>query len=62
MYSMSRPKVAVGSVDLTGDGKAETTAFDTVGDGKADALDTTGDGKIDTLLVPVFKRGVGQSS
>ena len=47
---------------MTGDGKAETTAFDTVGDGKADALDTTGDGKIDSLLVPAFKRGVGPSS
>ena len=52
MYSASRPKAAVGSIDLTGDGKEETTAYDTVGDGKADALDTTGDGKIDKLLVP----------
>ena len=39
-----------GHVDLTGDGEEETTVYDTVGDGKGDALDTTGDGKIDTLL------------
>lgn len=42
----------IGRVDLTGDGVAETTAYDTVGDGKADALDTTGDGRIDTKLRP----------
>ena len=40
----------VGHLDLTGDGIAETTAYDTVGDGKADALDTSGDGRIDTKL------------
>eukprot|EP01043_Picozoa_sp_COSAG02_P016009 COSAG02_NODE_696_length_18385_cov_48.260855_6_plen_58_part_00 len=42
----------VGHLDLTGDGVAETTAYDTVGDGKADALDTSGDGRIDTKLRP----------
>ena len=45
----------VGRLDLTGDGVAETTAYDTVGDGKADALDTTGDGRIDTKLRPATK-------
>ena len=44
------PGKVVGHVDLTGDGEEETTVYDTVGDGKGDALDTTGDGKIDTLL------------
>lgn len=37
-------------IDLTGDGTAETMAYDTSGDGRIDALDTTGDGEIDTVL------------
>ena len=40
----------LGLADLTRDGRAETTVFDTVGDGKADSLDTTGDGEIDTQV------------
>jgi hypothetical protein len=47
----------VGHLDLTGDGVAETTAYDTVGDGVADALDTTGDGRIDTKLRPAASSG-----
>ena len=49
-HSDGDPGKVVGHVDLTGDGEEETTVYDTVGDGKGDALDTTGDGKIDTLL------------
>ena len=44
LYSTHHDKevgaTVVGHMDLTGDGKAETTAYDTVGDGKADSLDT----------------------
>lgn len=46
---------ALGKVDLTGDGIAETTAYDTVGDGKVDALDTSGDGEVDTVLVDLYR-------
>ena len=48
-------KDVVGNFDLTGDGVAETTGYDTVGDGKVDALDTSGDGRIDTKLRPATK-------
>jgi hypothetical protein len=50
----SKPGV-LGKVDLTGDGVAETTAYDTVGDGKVDALDTSGDGQVDTVLVDLYR-------
>lgn len=45
----------IGRADLTGDGQAETGVYDTVGDGKGDALDTTGDGKVDTMLVDMYR-------
>jgi fission process protein 1 len=49
------PPRRIGQADLTGDGRAETTIFDTVGDGRADALDTTGDGEVDTVLVDLYR-------
>jgi len=38
---------ALGMVDTTGDGVTDAVAYDTKGDGVADAFDTTGDGEID---------------
>ncbi len=59
-------RTALRSVDLTGDGVRETTAYDTVGDGKVDALDTSGDGQVDTVLVDLYRdtplRYVGYSN
>mmetsp|Transcript_27333 Transcript_27333/g.63731 ORF Transcript_27333/g.63731 Transcript_27333/m.63731 type:complete len:689 (+) Transcript_27333:116-2182(+) len=37
-------------VDTTGDGQADSTGWDTTGDGVLDAFDTTGDGYIDAVL------------
>lgn len=56
LYTSTEKIKVVGHIDLTGDGITETTAYDTVGDGKADALDTTGDGRIDTVLRPATER------
>jgi hypothetical protein len=48
-------QTVVSTIDLTGDGVRETTAYDTVGDGKVDALDTSGDGHVDTVLVDLYR-------
>eukprot|EP01043_Picozoa_sp_COSAG02_P024765 COSAG02_NODE_1366_length_13032_cov_721.428207_7_plen_229_part_00 len=42
--------VAIVKMDMTGDGVAEATGFDTNGDGIVDAFDTNGDGRIDKYI------------
>ncbi len=46
----------VAEVDTNGDGKPDSTAFDTTGDGRFDAFDTNGDGKIDKIIVDVSRK------
>eukprot|EP01043_Picozoa_sp_COSAG02_P064647 COSAG02_NODE_9514_length_2190_cov_18.311490_3_plen_309_part_01 len=48
-------RTVLSNIDLTGDGVRETTAYDTVGDGKVDSLDTSGDGQVDTVLVDLYR-------